>query len=339
MSITLPGIPQARGSHVEADRHCRPAAPIRCAHARRRRRPLAVRRGSRPPRRHPGAVPARRAGQRRPARCTGGCSMPRASTRLLFDQRGAGRSHPYLSLAANTTQHLVADIEAIREHFGIERWLVVGGSWGSTLASPMPRRYPRARHRAGAARDLSRHARRRSNGPSSRGRSCSARISLPTSSGLLPEAERADPLAAYLRRLADPDPAVQAPAAQTWSAYERALSELAPAQTRLSASVRQRGERLPPTPIIEAHYIRNDFFLEPGQLLRDAQPAEGHSRRHRAGALRPPVPAEDRLRAEPSVGQLPAGDHRQGRPRHHRAGRHGGSGSGRERAWPGDDAG
>jgi len=53
---------------------------------------------------------------------------------ILFDQRGAGRSHPYLSLTANTTQHLIADIEAIRTHLGIERWLVVGGSWGSTLA-------------------------------------------------------------------------------------------------------------------------------------------------------------------------------------------------------------
>ena len=61
--------------------------------------------------------------------CTGGCSTLSRFHAFLFDQRGAA-SHPYLSLEANTTQHLIADIEAIRAHFGVERWLVVGGSWG-----------------------------------------------------------------------------------------------------------------------------------------------------------------------------------------------------------------
>ncbi len=61
---------------------------------------------------------------------------------ILYDQRGAGRSHPYLSLNANTTDHLVADIECIRMHFGIDKWLVVGGSWGSTLALAYAETYP-----------------------------------------------------------------------------------------------------------------------------------------------------------------------------------------------------
>src|SRR5690606_7777250 len=61
---------------------------------------------------------------------------------ILFDQRGAGRSHPHLSLEANTTRHLIADIERIRAHFGIERWLVVGGSWGSTLALAYAQAHP-----------------------------------------------------------------------------------------------------------------------------------------------------------------------------------------------------
>ena len=87
--------------------------------------------------------------------------------------------------------------------------------------------------------------------------------------GLLPEAERADPLDAYLRRLADPDPAVQMPAAQMWAAYERTLSELTPSQSRPTFPV-GRSERPPPTPIIEGHYIRNDFFLAPEQLVREA---------------------------------------------------------------------
>jgi proline iminopeptidase len=87
--------------------------------------------------------------------------------------------------------------------------------------------------------------------------------------GFLPEAERIDALQAYLDRLANPDVAVHGPAARAWSAYERALSKLAPAQTRLATDSSSEG-RLPPTPFIEAHYIRNDFFLAPGQLLRDA---------------------------------------------------------------------
>ncbi len=67
---------------------------------------------------------------------------PNRDHAILFDQRGAGRSHPYLSRAANTTQHLVADIETIREHLKIEKWLVVGGSWGSTLALAYAEAHP-----------------------------------------------------------------------------------------------------------------------------------------------------------------------------------------------------
>ena len=91
---------------------------------------------------------------------------------------------------------------------------------------------------------------------------------------LLPEPERADPLAAYLARLADPDPAVQGHAARIWAAYERRLSVLTPSNPRLDGAPPSEG-RLPPTPIVEAHYIRNDFFLQPGQLLRDARRLAG----------------------------------------------------------------
>lgn len=187
---------------------------------------------------------------------------------LLFDQRGAGRSHPYLSLGANTTQHLVADIEAIRTHFGIERWLVVGGSWGSTLAVAYAQAFPE-RVTALVLRAIFLGTRHEVEWAFVDGPKLFRPDLFADFTGFLPEAERADPLAAYLRRLADPDPAVRATAAQTWAAYERALSELAPSQTRLSAPF-GRSERLPPTPIVEGHYIRNDFFLEPGQLLRDA---------------------------------------------------------------------
>jgi proline iminopeptidase len=187
---------------------------------------------------------------------------------FLFDQRGAGRSHPYLSLAANTTQHLVADIEAIRAHFRIERWLVVGGSWGSTLALAYAEAFPE-RVAGLVMRAIFLGTRNEVEWAFVDGPKLFRPDLFADFIGFLPETERADPLAAYLRRLADPDPAAQVPAAQAWAAYERALSELAPAQTRLSASL-GRSDRPPPTPIIEGHYIRNDFFLAPGQLLRDA---------------------------------------------------------------------
>ncbi len=192
---------------------------------------------------------------------------------FLFDQRGAGRSHPYLSVEANTTPLLVADIERIREHFGIEKWLVVGGSWGSTLAlayaEAFPQRVSALVLRAiflGTAEEV-RWA--FVDGP---------RLFRPDLYadyvGLLTEAERADPLQAYLDRLANPDVNVHGPAARVWAAYERALSKLTPGQTRIDLKSLGEG-RLPPTPFIEAHYIRNDFFLQPGQLLRDAPRLKG----------------------------------------------------------------
>src|SRR6187397_3322070 len=61
---------------------------------------------------------------------------------VLFDQRGSGKSRPSASLVDNTTWHLVADIEALREHLQIDRWQVFGGSWGSTLALAYAQKHP-----------------------------------------------------------------------------------------------------------------------------------------------------------------------------------------------------
>lgn len=192
---------------------------------------------------------------------------------FLFDQRGAGRSHPYLSLNENTTQKLIADIEAIREHFAIERWLVVGGSWGSTLAVAYAEAFPQ-RVTGVALRAIFLGTRAEVEWAFVDGPKLFRPDLFADFVEQLPEGERSDPLAAYLRRLTDPDSAVQTPAAQVWAAYERILSELTPAHARLSASP-GRSERLPPTPIIEGHYIRNDFFLADGQLLRDAHKLRG----------------------------------------------------------------
>lgn len=189
---------------------------------------------------------------------------------ILFDQRGAGRSHPYLSRRANTTQHLIADIERIRTYFGFERWLVVGGSWGSTLGLAYAEAHPeRVAGLILRAIFLGTDAEVRwafIDGPR-RFRPELYRAFVDH----LPMKERVDPLGAYLTRLCDPDPRIHVPAAQVWNAYERALSELVPAAAALpDLTEPAEGTRTPPTPIMEAHYISNSFFLQPDQLLEEA---------------------------------------------------------------------
>ena len=76
---------------------------------------------------------------------------------VLFDQRGAGRSRPKGSREHNTLPHLIADMEMIREQFGFERWMVVGGSWGATLGAGLCRGASAARQRHRAARDVFGH--------------------------------------------------------------------------------------------------------------------------------------------------------------------------------------
>jgi len=199
---------------------------------------------------------------------------PKRHRAFLFDQRGAGRSHPYLSLTANTTEHLVADIERLREHFGVDKWLVAGGSWGSTLALAYAQRHPR--RVAGLvlrAVFLGTDAEVTwafVDGPRKFRPELYADFV-----ARLPAEEQREPLAGYVARLAHPDRSVHHPAAQAWFAYERALSELTPGQTRLPAGEACTQGRLPPTPIIEAHYIRHKFFLEPQQLLHDAAALKG----------------------------------------------------------------
>jgi proline iminopeptidase len=187
---------------------------------------------------------------------------------VLFDQRGSGRSHPYLSTDANTTQHLVADIERIRVHFGFEKMLIVGGSWGSTLALAYAEAHPERVYglvlRAvflGTDDEVD---------WAFRGAPQQLRPDLYASfAATLPERERHDPLKFYVARMTDPDQAVHGPAARRWFQFERILSEFAPGATIVAEGAADSG-RIPPTPIIEAHYIANRFFLAPGQLLDGA---------------------------------------------------------------------
>jgi proline iminopeptidase len=188
---------------------------------------------------------------------------PAAYRIVILDQRGAGRSLPHGVLEANTTPHLVADIEALRRARGIERWIVFGGSWGSTLALAYAQAHP-DRVRALVLRGifLSRPAEldwflygMRNVFPEA----------WRAFAGFLPPQERSDLLANYHRRLVDPDPRVHLPAAHAWSAYEAACSTLLPSPEAAAGSA----EDLKALGLarIEAHYFMNGCFLDEAGLL------------------------------------------------------------------------
>jgi proline iminopeptidase len=182
---------------------------------------------------------------------------------VLYDQRGAGRATPCGEIRDNTTDLLVADIERLRQSLGIERWLVFGGSWGSTLALAYAEAHPE-----------------RCLGFVLRGIFLGRQVELdwfmdgmgyffPEARQkfieLLPLEERADLLANYYRRLTDPDPAVHLPAAHAWSAYEGACSSLAPSP-EIVTHFEDDGAALA-LARIEAHYFVNRIFRPEGRLL------------------------------------------------------------------------
>ena len=182
---------------------------------------------------------------------------------VIFDQRGAGRSRPLGSLEHNTTDHLVADIELLRRHLGVERWLLFGGSWGSTLALAYAQVYPR--HVFGCVLRGVFLGRTHEVDWFLRGAAAVFPDAYASFAGFLPEAERGDILAGYLRRLTHPDAAVHLPAARAWSVYEGSCSTLLPSPETVTSFAQDR------TALglarIEAHYFANDLFLPPEGLL------------------------------------------------------------------------
>ncbi len=192
---------------------------------------------------------------------------------ILFDQRGSGRSHPYLGRAHNTTAHQIADIERIRQHLGIERWIVTGGSWGSTLALAYAQAHPQ-RVAALALRAVFLGTTREVQWAFVEGPRAFRPELYRAFVAALPQAEQADPLSAYIARLNDPAAHIHTPAAHIWDAYERALSVLDPGEVRLPDGIELQA-RTPPTPLLEAHYIAHDFFLADGALLEGASKLAG----------------------------------------------------------------
>jgi proline iminopeptidase len=182
---------------------------------------------------------------------------------VIHDQRGAGRSRPLGTLEGNTTPNLVADIEALRRHLGIERWVLFGGSWGSTLALAYAESHPERCLALvlrgiflcrpseidwfldGMGRFFPEHRQ--------------------AFVGHLPPDQRADLLGNYYRLLTDPDPAVYMPAARAWSRYEGACSTLLPSPDTMAEF--DRDEMALGLARIEAHYFVNGIFVPPNSLL------------------------------------------------------------------------
>jgi proline iminopeptidase len=186
---------------------------------------------------------------------------------LLFDQRGSGQSTPHGELDGNTTPDLIDDMEKLRETLGIDRWLVFGGSWGSTLALAYGEAHPE-----------------RCLGFVLRGiflcRPSEIDWFLYGIRAFFPEAqrelaefipadERDDLLAAYHRRLIDPDPQVHLPAARVWATFEATCSTLLPNPPLVSAFCSDHNALS--LARIEAHYFVNHIFLPDNSLLDQLQ--------------------------------------------------------------------
>ncbi len=186
---------------------------------------------------------------------------------LLFDQRGCGRSTPHAELHANTTWHLVADIERLREMAGAERWQVFGGSWGSTLALAYAETHPE-RVTELILRGVYLLTKAEMDWYYQFGVSEMFPDLWEAFCAPIPEDERHDMLSAYHRRLTGDDEAVRLAAAQAWSIWEGRTITLVPdpatSDVFLDPHFAYAFAR------IENHFFVNGGWLDEGQLLRDA---------------------------------------------------------------------
>jgi proline iminopeptidase len=186
---------------------------------------------------------------------------------LVFDQRGCGRSTPHASLDANTTWHLVDDIERLRAMIGVERWLVFGGSWGSTLALAYAETHP-DRTAALILRGIFTLRRSELLWYYQEGASWLFPDKWERFLAPIPVAERGDLMAAYHRRLTGAAHEERMAAARAWSLWE---GETITLLSNLEFTAQHSEDRFALAfARIENHYFVNAGFLEEGQLIRDA---------------------------------------------------------------------
>jgi proline iminopeptidase len=186
---------------------------------------------------------------------------------VLFDQRGSGQSIPHAALDGNTTIDLIADMEKLRLHLGIEKWLLFGGSWGSTLALAYAEAHPE-QVLGMILRGVFLCRREDLLWFYQQGASRIFPDAWEDYEKLIPVDERDDFMAAYHRRLTGEDELAQMAAAKAWSVWEGVCSTLKPnpnvvhhfADPHTALALAR----------IESHYFANDIFLQPNQLLADA---------------------------------------------------------------------
>ena len=178
---------------------------------------------------------------------------------VFFDQRGSGQSRPFASIESNTTDALIGDIEALRLHLGIDKFILFGGSWGSTLALAYAIAYPEhveslilrgiflgtADEVSWFLHDMGRFF------PEAHERFIS----------FIPENERDDVLTAYYQRLISNNPAIYQPAADRWASYETSCSTLRAGSRHMSGTAALSMAR------IEAHYFRHQCFMPDAHIL------------------------------------------------------------------------
>ena len=178
---------------------------------------------------------------------------------VLFDQRGSGQSRPFASIESNTTDALIGDIEALRHRLGVDKFILFGGSWGSTLALAYAIAYPEhveslilrgiflgtADEVSWFLHDMGRFF------PEAHERFIS----------FIPENERDDILTAYYQRLTSNNPAIYQPAADRWASYETSCSTLRAGSRHMSGTAALSMAR------IEAHYFRHQCFMPDAHIL------------------------------------------------------------------------
>ncbi|TWG94661.1 proline iminopeptidase [Mesorhizobium sp. J18] len=191
---------------------------------------------------------------------------------LLFDQRGCGKSKPHASLEANTTWHLVADMERLREMMGVEKWMVFGGSWGSTLALAYAEKHP-DRVSELVLRGIFTMQRSEIDWYYQRGASLFFPDKWECFLAPIPEAERGDLVSAFRKRLTSDDREVRLEAAKAWSQWEGGTITLLPAPALASAFGRDAFADA--FARIENHYFVHGGWMEEGQLIRDAGKLKG----------------------------------------------------------------
>lgn len=191
---------------------------------------------------------------------------------LLFDQRGAGRSTPQGGLEQNTTWHLVADLERLREMIEAETWLLFGGSWGATLALAYAEAHPE-RVSAMVLRGVFSGRQRELDWFYGRGASLLFPDRWADFVAPIPDAERGDLIAAFRNRLTDPDRAVRARAAAAWAGWEARTVTLRGGGHAGSGDGATDGTIA--FARIENHYFLHKLWLREGQLLAEADRLAG----------------------------------------------------------------